>query len=583
MAKSLRVRFDAYVDRTGEHHLWTGAVRGDTGVGRLKVDGKVLPAPQVAWELEHGSAAGGRVLPCPDVPACVRVDHLRLCGSDGRPAGAAAPRRSRGRSGAGSLREVSPGLWELSVSAGKYDDGRPRREYRRVRAENRADAHRQLAALVVELCGQPAVVPATARDLTLDVAVEHYLTEHLLGEKGREPKTVDDYRRLHRKWFSPLLGSLPLRAVDEAAIDDVFGRMRRGGLSRSRMNQARSMYGPFFRWARRRRFITRNPMMEFDLPTSIQVSKERTPPEVEQLSALLNASVEFVPDIAPVLTLGAVTGMRRGELVGLRRSNILWGQGRLLIDTAIDSGRRVKSTKTRRERSLHVDDATVGMLRRHCDAMDERAARIGVAIAPDAFVFSLEPDCSQAMPPDYFTKRVAVLKDHLGVAEKRPDTAALEDEALRLFRSSSQPRRAGKTGPAPKGGLSFREIGSRLGRSERWAAMAVAGATRREQAGPRVREKFDASILALRKFTSSELLDAGFNISMVAERQGHGPQVLIKHYAKSRRSADRRAAEHLGSVVHGQQSTATSEAERTMTSSAREQLDEPDRPTMPSR
>jgi hypothetical protein len=61
---------------------------------------------------------------------------------------------------------------------------------------------------------------------------------------------------------------------------------------------------------------------------------------------------------------------------------------------------------------------------------------------------------------------------------------------------------------------------------------------------------FDGSILALRKFTSSELLDAGFNVSMVAQRQGHGTQVLVKHYAKGRVSADRKAAEHLGRVVH---------------------------------
>ena len=62
---------------------------------------------------------------------------------------------------------------------------------------------------------------------------------------------------------------------------------------------------------------------------------------------------------------------------------------------------------------------------------------------------------------------------------------------------------------------------------------------------------FDGSILALRKFTSTELLDAGFNVSMVAQRQGHGPEVLVKHYAKARQSADRKAADHLGRVVHG--------------------------------
>jgi hypothetical protein len=38
---------------------------------------------------------------------------------------------------------------------------------------------------------------------------------------------------------------------------------------------------------------------------------------------------------------------------------------------------------------------------------------------------------------------------------------------------------------------------------------------------------------------------------MVAQRQGHGPQVLTRHYSKSRASSDKRAAEHLGRVVHG--------------------------------
>jgi hypothetical protein len=158
------------------------------------------------------------------------------------------------------------------------------------------------------------------------------------------------------------------------------------------------------------------------------------------------------------------------------------------------------------------------------------------------------------MPPDHVTKRVALLKDHLGIANKRPETIAVEDEALRLYRLPPKLRRAGQAGRLPVGGMSYEAIGKQLARSERWATLAVASAKRREapQArGSRADAMFDGSILALRKFTSSELLDAGFNISMVAQRQGHGPQVLAKHYAKARRSADRKAAEHLGRVVHG--------------------------------
>lgn len=38
------------------------------------------------------------------------------------------------------------------------------------------------------------------------------------------------------------------------------------------------------------------------------------------------------------------------------------------------------------------------------------------------------------MPTDYLTRRVARLKLHLGIDQKRPATVALENEALRLFR-----------------------------------------------------------------------------------------------------------------------------------------------------
>lgn len=209
----------------------------------------------------------------------------------------------------------------------------------------------------------------------------------------------------------------------------------------------------------------------------------------------------------------------------------------------------MKSTKTHRERSLYIDEATVAMLRRHCEEI-EHSEIVGAAMNTDRYVFTLALDGSAPMSPDYVTRRVGVLKGRLGIEEKRADTVAREDEALRLFRQKASPRPA-TVGPAPKGGMSLREVGAALERSERWAALAIAAAERREAAGQRgLSLSFDGSILALRKFTSSELLDAGFNVSMVAQRQGHGPQVLVKHYAKSRRSSDRKAAEHLGRLVH---------------------------------
>jgi integrase len=509
---TLAQRFEAKVDRSGGHHLWLGA-RDGTGGGQLRVDGRLTTARRVAWELAHGQMPeGARVVGCPDERSCVRLEHLELTGAQQTHPTA----RPRGPKGGGSKVRVRSGVWKLTVSAGRYANGSPRRLTRTVHVRSEAEATRALAEFVVE--ARTAKMPGTTgeRDMTVDQAVERYLSEHLQRERGREQGTIDEYRGVHVRWFSPVIGDRRLRDIDEATIDRLFGRMREAGLSRSRMNAARNLYAPMFRWARRRGIVHHSPMAEFQLPTSLHVARERVPPEAEQLSRYLAAALEVVPDVAPVLSLGAVTGMRRGELVSIRRSGFDPRRGRLRVDTAI-AGKRVKTTKTRVERDVALDAATVEMLERHCAEMDERAALFGASVPRDGFVFSLEPDCSLPMPAEYLTRQVSVLKEHLGIGTKRPETIALEDEALRLFRQPPGPRPPGKRGPAPKGGMSFPEIGRRLGRSQYWAQLAVRSALRREEAAARAEtESFDGSILALRRFTSSELLDSGFNISLVA-------------------------------------------------------------------
>jgi integrase len=277
---------------------------------------------------------------------------------------------------------VRPGVWKLTVSAGRYANGSPRRLHRTVHVATEAEATRALAEFVVE-AGEATMPNTTAeRDITVDEAVERYLGEHLQRERGREQGTIDEYRGVHVKWFSPEIGHRRLRDVDEATIDRLFGRMREAGLSRSRMNAARNLYAPMFRWTRRRGIVRHNPMAEFQLPTSLHVARERVPPEAEQLSRYLAAALEDVPEVAPVLTLGAVTGMRRGGLVSIRRSGFDVRRGRLRVDTAV-AGKRVKTTKTRVERDVALDDATVAMLERHCADMDDRAALFGVEVPAD--------------------------------------------------------------------------------------------------------------------------------------------------------------------------------------------------------
>ena len=58
----------------------------------------------------------------------------------------------------------------------------------------------------------------------MDEAVDRFLEEYLAGEKGRAEKTITDYRNLHRRWFSPAIGSQQVKRIESATMDRLFGR-----------------------------------------------------------------------------------------------------------------------------------------------------------------------------------------------------------------------------------------------------------------------------------------------------------------------------------------------------------------------
>ncbi len=250
------------------------------------------------------------------------------------------------------------------------------------------------------------------------------------------------------------------------------------------MNNARALLSGAFKWGKRHGKVTSNPVDGFELPTSTHTPRHTTAPELDELLRLLATAEEHDELLAPVLTLGATTGLRRGELSGLRRDRLHLDRHELIVDTAInDAGGIVveKQTKTRSSRAVSLDEATVDLLREHLAEMDARAALCGTTVASNGFVFSLDPTCSTPLRPELLTRRMRQLRKEHGLTD-----------------------------------------GS-----------------------------FDATILALRKWTTSELMDAGFNPAAVSGRQGHTVQVMLHHYSTRRQSADKAAAEHLGQRIHG--------------------------------
>ena len=255
------------------------------------------------------------------------------------------------------------------------------------------DAATALAALVTEVGDGHHRVRQEDKQLTLDRLVAWYL-EFARQDRGLDHSTLTGYADAYSGWLKEPIGHKRADSITTAELDTAFDRMRRAGLSRSRMNNARALLSGAFKWGKRHRKVTSNPADGFELPTATHTPRHTTAPELDELLRLLATADEHDEMLTPVLKLAATTGLRRGELSGLRRDRLHLDRHELIVDTAInDAGGIVveKQTKTTSSRAVNLDEATVELLRGHLAAMDARAATCGASVAPDGFVFSLNP------------------------------------------------------------------------------------------------------------------------------------------------------------------------------------------------
>jgi integrase len=123
-------------------------------------------------------------------------------------------------------------------------------------------------------------------------------------------------------------------------------------------------------------------------------------------------------DLGVLLWLAVVTGARRGELCGLRWSNVRLDKGYLVVSRSLarrGQQRKDKDTKTHRSRPLALDEVTAEILAEHRTRCEQRAATCSVAVDPDGYVFASSPDGKEPVLPETVTGRVLQLSKRLGV------------------------------------------------------------------------------------------------------------------------------------------------------------------------
>ena len=227
------------------------------------------------------------------------------------------------------------------------------------------------------------------------------------------------YRKLIR-YIIPELGDIWLQKLMPEQVRQFYTKMgkeggaQKQGLSTKTVHEIHGVLHLALENAVRWGYLARNVCDLVD-PPSI-VSREPTPLTLEQAQALLKSIREYRLEV--LLTVAVVTGMRRGELLALRWSNVDFDRKTLLVLHTVDYipkyGYVENEPKTKSgKRSISLPAFLVDVLKDQRKKLLERQLKLGEAWENRDLVF---PDLHGGyFNPGYLDKLFARLLREAGV------------------------------------------------------------------------------------------------------------------------------------------------------------------------
>jgi integrase len=288
----------------------------------------------------------------------------------------------------GSIRNRGDDNWQVRVSLGRDPETSRYRYVTKWVHGTKRDAQNEAAALVTEVLLGRHREPSRH---TVTELLDRWLA-HAQGQ-GRAPSTLVRYRSAVEVNIKPRLGNIEIHKLGGAQLDAFYGQLAKAGLSPLSIRKSHTILSAAFNQAMRWGWIDRNPVQQASPPPTR--AREIHPPTAKQLRSLLIACEDGHPDLGSLIYVAATTGARRGELCGLRWSDVNLNRATLTVARSIsDAGQEVavKDTKTHQARRIALDPSTVDVLRRHRRLAEERAAPAGVVVAPSAYVWSQDLD-----------------------------------------------------------------------------------------------------------------------------------------------------------------------------------------------
>jgi integrase len=217
----------------------------------------------------------------------------------------------------GSIRKRG-GKWVTVLDLGPdLQTGKRRQQKRTHTTQQAAQAH--VAAVLSQMQTGDYVPPTKLRTGEF---LERWLRDY--AETGVGPVTLRGYRDAIRRKIIPALGPVLLRHLAPSKVQEFYAAERARGQSPATVHATHRVLRTALGQALREGLVSRNAAQ---LATPPRVRRRAVPVwDAEQLALFLGAASKDGAR-APLFLTAIATGMRMGELLGLRWEDVDWGTG----------------------------------------------------------------------------------------------------------------------------------------------------------------------------------------------------------------------------------------------------------------
>ena len=254
----------------------------------------------------------------------------------------------------------------------------------------------------------PLVLPVNYEE-TLDAVVRRYLKYQLTIHEITE-LTYETQIHNYDKWIKPYLGAIGFKSIDRVMVVEWLSQLNSAGLKQSSIYAFFKIPRKIYTYYQKIGEISLNPfdmvaLPGKDTPNTTHLTQEQT----QRFLECAEMEYEEFSPMRTALLLLFYTGMRRGEVCGLRWRNV--EANSIIVDTAVATTYHSCYLKLPKEDRIR----TIPMVPQIKDYLD----RMRQSINPDKTWFVIGNE-TEYMKPQYLTKHFTTfrrkydLKDYYG-------------------------------------------------------------------------------------------------------------------------------------------------------------------------